>query len=565
MQYNNIDKYVIGVDFGTDSCRAIIVNACTGVEVAQTVSHYTRWDGGNKNALYCDASKCQYRQHPLDYIESMENAVTNLVKGVSQGVRSCIKGLSFDTTSSTPVLTDINGTPLALSPEFQDNPNAMFILWKDHSAIKEADEINKLARISPIDYTSYSGGIYSSEWVWAKVLHVVREDNDIQRKAYSWVEHCDWITGLVVGNTNPYLMKRSRCAAAHKAMWHESWGGLPSEEFLSQLDPSLARFRRSINEQTYTGDNKAGNLSKEWAEKFGLSTEVSVSVGLVDAHAGAVGAGIEPYTLTRIIGTSTCDILIASKEEIGDMLIPGICGQADGSVIPGYIGLEAGQSAFGDIYAWYKNTLLWPAERIIAKTKHLDKNQKELLVNSFNESIIAELSEAAVSLTPGAGSLIALDWLNGRRSPDADFSVQGAIIGMNLSTTAPMIFRALVEATAFGSKAIVDHFINSGIAIKSVLAIGGIPLKSPLVMQIMADVLNVTIKVTKSDQTCALGAAMFAAVASGICEDVEKAQKAMTQEYLTEYIPNTKNVAVYDSLYKEYQRLGSFINDRSEL
>ena len=344
-------QYVIGLDYGTDSCRAVIVDAENGNEIASSVKYYPRW----KEGKYCNPQANQYRQHPLDYTETLEASVKDALAVAPAEVAENIVGIAFDTTGSTPVLTDANGTPLSLLPEFAENPNAMFVLWKDHTAVAEATEINQLAKTWKIDYTVYEGGIYSSEWVWAKMLHVLRKDESVRRAAYSWVEHCDWLPALLTGNIKPETLLRSRCAAGHKAMWHASWNGLPSEEFLTSLDPLLAGYRARLYNETYPSDTVVGNLTSEWADRLGLTTNVAVAAGAFDCHFGAVGAQIVPGAFVRVIGTSTCDIMVAPYDELGDKLIPGICGQVDGSVVPGMIGLEAGQSAFGDVYAWFSN------------------------------------------------------------------------------------------------------------------------------------------------------------------------------------------------------------------
>lgn len=547
-------KYVIGLDYGSDSCRAVIVEAETGKEIASSVKYYKRWMEGK----YCDPQANRYRQHPLDYMESLVESVQEALSKSPEGTAQNVVGLSFDTTGSTPVLIDNEGTPLALRPEFAENPNGMFILWKDHTAIKEAAHINELAKTWDLDYTAYEGGIYSSEWVWAKVAHVLSEDEKIRETAYSWVEHCDWMTAFLTGKTKPEEIIRSRCAAGHKAMWLEEWEGLPSEDFLVAVSPYLKGYRERLFRNTYTSNEKVGTLTPEWAEKLGLSINVVVGVSAFDCHMGAVGAEIGPKTFVRVIGTSTCDIMVASYEEMKHKLIPGICGQVDGSVIPGMIGLEAGQSGFGDIYAWFKKVLAWPIKNILAKSTILDDATKEKLIEETLDLMIPALSEEAAKIPVSESGVLAIDWMNGRRTPDASQLVKGTITGLNLGTNAPMIFKALVEATAFGSKAIVDRFIENGIEIDTVIGIGGISQKSPLVMQALADVLGMPIKVAKSEQACAFGAAMFASVAAGVHKDIYEAQKAMGQGFSHEYTPNEANHKIYMELYKKYLQLGKF-------
>jgi L-ribulokinase len=360
------------------------------------------------------------------------------------------------------------------------------------------------------------------------------------------VEYCDWLPALITGTTGLKELKRGRCAAGHKAMWDPEWNGLPDEKFLTTLGPELAGLRSNLFDETYTSDAAAGTLSPEWAEKLGLSTDVVVGVSAFDCHMGAVGAEITPNTLVRAIGTSTCDILVAPYEEMKDKLIPGICGQVDGSVIPGMVGLEAGQSGFGDVYAWFKNVLAWPLQFLD------DEAQRK----AIEDKILPALSEEAAKVPVEESTIVATDWLNGRRTPDADQTVTGTIAGLNLGSSAPRIFRALVEATAFGSRAITDRFAEHGIEIKEVVGIGGVAKKSPFVMQTMADVLNMPIKVSVSEQAMALGAAMFAAVVAGLYATVEEAQNAMGQGFEKTYYPIAENAVQYDEIYKKYIELG---------
>lgn len=545
-----MSKYVIGVDFGTDSCRALIVDAYTGEEISTSVKYYPRWSEGK----YCNPSLNQYRQHPLDYIEVLECSIKEAISSSSADVADNIIGLGFDTTGSTPVFTDANGTPLALLDEFSENPNAMFILWKDHTAVEEAAEINELAKKWHTDYTAYEGGVYSSEWVWAKVLHVLREDEEIRKAAYSWVEHCDWIPAILTGKTKPESMYRSRCSAGHKAMWHPSWDGLPPEEFLTALDPLLSGFRARLYDKTFTSDELVGYLTEEWATRLELTTDVAVSVGAFDCHMGAVGAQISENTLVKAIGTSTCDIMIASYDAIEDKLIPGICGQVDGSVVPGMIGLEAGQSAYGDLFAWFKNILEWALRSTFQGIDSSD-NKFSKVVNEAIDNIIPVLSEEASKIPLSGDAIISTDWINGRRTPDANQMLKATISGLSLGATAPAIFRSLVEAAAFGAKAIADRFTSNGIEIKEVVGIGGISYKSPFVMQVLADVMGMPIKIAKTEQTCALGAAMFAAVAAQVHENIFIAQNKMGQGFSETYFPDKDAHKIYQKLYLKYQKL----------
>jgi len=362
------EPYVIGVDYGTDSVRSILVNAMNGNEVAASVFYYPRW----KEGLYCDTSLNQFRQHPLDYIEGLEYTIKECIQKAGAAIAQNVKAISVDTTGSSPVAVDNKGTPLALTAGFENNPNAMFVLWKDHTSVKEAAQINEHAAKFPVNYLQYVGGIYSSEWFWAKLLHVLREDEAVRKNIASWVEHCDWIPFLLTGEKDVNILKRGVCSAGHKALWAKEFEGLPPNEFFATLDPLLNGFTKKLFTQTYTADKKAGTISSYWAQRLGLPADVTIGVGAFDAHMGAVGGQIEPYHLSKVMGTSTCDILVAPLADIEGRLVKGICGQVNGSVIPGMIGLEAGQSAFGDIYAWFKSVLEWPTKNLLQNSSVID-------------------------------------------------------------------------------------------------------------------------------------------------------------------------------------------------
>ena len=548
------DQFVIGVDYGTDSVRSIIVNAANGNEIAASVFYYPRW----KQGLYCDASVNQFRQHPLDYVEGLEQTIKNCLQEAGPDIAAHVKAISVDTTGSSPVAVDETGTPLALLPAFEKNPNAMFVLWKDHTATKEAAEINEHATKFETNYLKFVGGIYSSEWYWAKLLRILRADEKVRGAVYSWVEHCDWIPFLLAGGTDAKQMKRGVCSAGHKALWSKDFNGLPPEAFFSTLDPLLTGFTEKLFTETYTADQSAGNLSAEWATRLGLTTGVVIGVGAFDAHMGAVGGQIEAYHLSKVMGTSTCDMLVAPISEVEGKLVKGICGQVPGSVIPGMMGMEAGQSAFGDAYAWFKNILTWPLQKLLPQSGIIDAETAAKLIEETSNNIIFELSKQAEQIVPGESNELALDWFNGRRTPDANQLLKGAIAGLNLGTDAPKIFRAIAEATCFGAKAIVDRFNEQGVPVKGLIGIGGVAKKSPFIMQMMADVINMPIRIHKSEQTCALGAAMFAATAAGIYKKVEDAMTAMGQGFDAEYFPNKERVEIYKKRYEKYQQLGQF-------
>lgn len=549
-------NYVIGVDYGTDSVRSVLVDTSNGNEISSSVFFYPRW----KKGLYCDASINQFRQHPLDYIEGLTHTIKDCIaKAGGEHIAAHIKGIAVDTTGSTPVAVNEAGVPLALTEGFENNPNAMFVLWKDHTAIKEANEINAHVEKSEVDYLKYAGGIYSSEWFWSKLLHILRTDKKVRNQTVSWVEHCDWIPFLLCGETDIKNMKRSRCAAGHKALWAEEFNGLPSEKFLSTLDPLLKGFRAKLFTATYTSDAPAGNLSKAWADELGLSTDVVIGVGAFDAHMGAVGGQIEPYYLSKVMGTSTCDILVAPNRDMDGKLIKGICGQVDGSVIPNMAGLEAGQSAFGDVYAWFKNLISWPIEHLISESELLDPATAEALKIELEGKIISTLSKQAEALGDGDYEELAIDWLNGRRTPNANQELKGAVTGLGLGSDAPRVFRALAEATCFGAKSIVECFKDQQVPVKGIIGIGGVAKKSPYIMQMMADILEMPIRIHRFEHTCALGAAMFAAVAGGIYPNVEAAMNAMGTGFEKEYKPNKKKQKMYREHYQQYQALGRYL------
>jgi L-ribulokinase len=548
------DAFVLGLDYGTDSCRAVLIDAADGSEAAIAVKNYSRW----KRGLYCNAALNQFRQHPQDYLEALIGTVKETVSR-ARSAAGRIKGIAIDTTGSTPCAVDASGSPLALKAEFAENPSAMFVLWKDHSALEEAAEINRLSRSWETDFTRFEGGIYSSEWYWAKIMRVFREDPRVAENAASFLEHCDWMTMLLTGQ-NLSEVRRSRCAMGHKAMWHRSFeGSYPSADFLSRLHPGLVKIRESLGSETYTSDKPAGLLSKDWASTLGLPAGIPVAVGAYDAHMGAVGGGIKPRWLVKVMGTSTCDMIVGpvSAAEM-EKPVRGICGQVDGSIVPGMTGYEAGQSSFGDVYAWFRQLLMWPLETILPALEGIDEAVKEKLRNEIGKKILPRLEKDGASLNPAGTGIVALDWLNGRRTPDANQRLKSALTGLSLGSDAVGIYRALAESTAFGARAIVERFREEGVAIEGIIGIGGVARKSPFVMQIIADVLDMPIHVPSGDQSVALGAAMFASVAAGLYPDIPAAQKALCSPIEKIYSPNQESAAMYGELYRRYKSLGAF-------
>lgn len=543
------ENYVLGADFGSDSVRVVIIDAANGSTAGSAVQEYPRWQKG----WYCEARENRFRQHPLDYIECFEKVVKEaLAPSFTTADRIC--GICVDTTGSTPALCDASGTPLAFDPRFADDPDAMFILWKDHSAVQEADDFNQLAHSqSETDYTQYVGGTYSSEWFWAKLLHVARTNEKVMEAAYGAIEHCDWFPALLTGTTALHTIKRSRCAAGHKMAWHASWGGYPSEAFLAKLHPSLVKIRRSLGTETYTSDTVAGLLTEQWAVRLGLPRGIPVCVGAYDAHIGAVGGGVAEGVMVKSVGTSTCDIIIGPHPQQGERerLVKGIAGQVDGSVVPNYIGYEAGQSAYGDFYAWFRDIVMWPV-------KNMGLVKDKQLVIAMEKQVLGALEKEAQSREPTANSPIALDWINGRRSPYADQKLTGALTGLTLGTDAPQVMRMLLESTAFGARAILECFSAGGIRIDKIVAIGGVARKSVIGMQILADVTGRDIHVTEHDLAPAIGAAVFASVAAGLYPDVPAAQQALCAKTGRVHTPDPTRVAIYDQLYRRYLQLGAF-------
>jgi len=523
-------SYTIGLDYGTNSVRALLVELGTGAEIATSVFEYPSGSAGILTDL---RDPLVARQNPQDYIDGAISVIRGVLSGASpipDFSSSQVIGIGVDTTGSTPIPVDAQGTPLAFKPEFAGNLNAMAVLWKDHTGHAEAAEITELAAKIRPQFLAKCGGTYSSEWFWSKILHNVRTHPEVARHAASWVEHADYMPALFSGRTAPDLIRRSICAAGHKCLYSRSWGGFPDAEFLSQLDPQLVEVVASLPSETYHAGEVAGNLCQEWADLTGLSTGIPVSVGAFDAHLGAVGAGITPGALVKIIGTSTCDLMVAPlSSPLPD--IPGLCGIVPDSVLPGYYGLEAGQSAVGDIFNWFVNTLE------PGKLSH------------------QELTAEAEKLKPGQSGLLALDWHNGNRTVLVDQLLTGGVIGLTLKTTPAELYRAWIEATAFGARVIVDRLEESGQQVTRVINCGGIAAKNPMVMQIYADVLGRPILISASSQTCALGSAIAGAVAAGAYQTFGDAIGDITQLSPVQFAPEPASQTVYERLYGLYREI----------
>jgi len=530
--------YTIGLDFGTNSVRTLIVNIEDGSEIATAVHEYETGEAG----IILDAADHNLaRQNPADYLKGTEVTITEALAAAKKAEKDFdtdkIIGIGVDTTGSTPLPVTADGTPLAMLDEFKGNPNAHAWLWKDHTAFAEAAEITELAEKQNPEYLAKCGGTYSSEWFFSKILHCLRTDPRVFDAAHSWVECADYIPAVLTANEKPDKMLRSRCAAGHKAMFAEQWGGLPAKDFLAKLDPKLGELRDRLYDKTYTVETPAGKLTENWAKKLGLKPGIPIAVGAFDAHLGAVGSGIGPGKLVKIIGTSTCDMLVSEPgEKLPD--IPGICGIVDGSIVPGHYGLEAGQSAVGDIFNWFVNYI---------KPGGAQTGSHEAL------------TEAAAGLKPGQSGLLALDWNNGNRTILVDQRLTGLLIGQTLLTKPGEIYRALIEATAFGALTIINRFEEYNLQVNEVINCGGIAEKNPLLMQIYTDVTGREMKTSRSAQSCALGAAIAGAVVApkeaGGYESVPKAQKAMCGVKERTFKPIPENRKTYQELYKLYKQI----------
>jgi len=530
----------MGLDFGTNSCRSLLVDVENGRELASRVISYPSGDEG----IILDPSEPNLaRQNPADYIHGIEAGIKGaLQKGQEADPEFApgdVIGIGVDTTGSSPMPVDSEGQPLCFHEKFRNNPAAMVWLWKDHTGYREAAQITQLASDIRPQYLSKIGGTYSSEWWWSKILHCRNTAREVYDAAASWVEICDWIPAVLIGDLSPERMKRSICAAGHKAMFHPSWNGLPDVDFLDRLSPGLGMLRPRLYDAAHTADQAAGTLSPQWAQKLGLSPSVVVAVGAFDAHMGAVGAGISPGTLVKIIGTSTCDIMVHPNDKaLRD--IPGVCGIVDGSVVRGYYGIEAGQSGVGDIFLWFVNNLV-PEE-----------------YGKSPDAQFKSLEKAGAALKPGETGLLALDWNNGNRTVLVDVRLSGMLIGQTLHTRPHEIYRALLEATGFGALVIIDRIEEYGVPIRQVINCGGLASKNSLLMQIYADITGRPMKISRSEQTPALGAAVFAAVAAGAknggYDSVAGAQNAMVGTG-REYLPIEENRPTYRRLYSLYRQL----------
>jgi len=530
--------FTIGIDYGTNSVRALVVRCADGREFGSCVVNYP---SGHQGVLLDPRDHNVARQSPADYLFGLERSVKGaLAQAKKQQGFSAAKviGLGVDTTGSSPIPVDARNVPLALDPKWEKNLHAQCWLWKDHTSWREAAKITALAAQHRPHFIAKCGNTYSSEWFWAKLWHCLNVDPKVFRAAYSWVELCDWIPSVLAGVTDPRAVKRGVCAAGHKALYAEEWGGLPDKEFLALLDPQLADLRDRLYAQAHDASASAGNLSPESAKILGLPAGIPIAIGEFDVHYGAIGCGVAEGTLVKVIGTSTCDCgVVSAAKTVPD--IPGICGIVKGAILPGFYGIEAGQSAVGDIFKWFVEGVLNDAK------------------------LHAALTADAAKLAPGQSGLLALDWNNGNRTILVDQRLTGLLVGQTLYTTPAEIYRALIEATAFGARAIIERIKEYGVPVDRVVCAGGIAEKNPLLMQIYADITGCTMLVAGSSQACALGSAVSAAVLAGAHRDFPTAQRKMTSLKRVAYKPRPKARQTYDQLYALYRQLHDSFGGRA--
>ncbi|HEY8991728.1 MAG TPA: ribulokinase [Luteolibacter sp.] len=524
--------YTIGIDYGSNSVRALVVRTSDGAELGVSVFNYP---SGNQGIILDPADHHLARQNPADYLLGLESTVKEaLAMAVAAGEGFSpdqVVGIGVDGTGSSPIPVDAHNIPLSFDGKYASNPNALCWLWKDHTSVDEAEKITQTAAATRPQYLAKIGGTYSSEWFWAKLWHCLNVDSEVFDAAFSWVELSDFVPATLAGVRDPRQIVRGVCMAGHKALYSEDWNGLPDEEFLSSLDPKLAALRSRLFDRAHDASVPAGKLCAEWAAKLGLKEGIAIAIGEMDVHYGAIGCGVDEGTLVKVIGTSTCDCAVVSAEKsVAD--IPGICGIVKGAILPGFFGIEAGQSAVGDIFKWWVEG-----------------------VCQGDGALHAKLTEEAAALKPGQSGLLALDWNNGNRTILVDQRLTGLLLGQTLHTSRSEIYRALIEATAFGARAIIERIREYGVPVNRIVCSGGIAEKNPMLMQIYADVTGCEMRVARSSQACALGGAVGASVVAGVHPDFATAQAAMTGLKDVVFRPQAAGQALYEELYGLYSKL----------
>jgi L-ribulokinase len=523
--------YTLGVDFGTNSARALVVRCSDGAELGSCVVDYP---SGERGVLLDPADPHLARQHPGDYLFALERGVRGALAAARarRGFRAeAVVGVGVDTTGSSPIPVDRANRPLALSPRWRRNLSAQCWLWKDHTAWREAERITEAAARTRPRFIAKCGNRYSSEWFWSKIWHCLSVSPDVFRAAHSWVELADWVPSVLAGVEDPARVVRGVCAAGHKALYSDDWGGLPDEAFLRGLDPRLAALRGRLYARAHDATAAAGRLCAGWARRLGLPAGIPVAIGEFDVHYGAIACGVREGTLVKVIGTSTCDCaVVPARRRVRD--IPGICGIVPGAILPGFYGIEAGQSAVGDIFSWWVET-----------------------VCAGDAGLHARLTAEAARLAPGQSGLLCLDWNNGNRTVLVDPRLTGLIVGCTLHTTRAEVYRALIEGTAFGARMIIERLRAYGVPVRRIVCAGGIAEKNPLLMQIYADVTGCALLVAGSQQACALGAAISAAVLAGSHRGFPQAQRAMARLGARRYRPDPRRRRTYERLYAQYRVL----------
>ena len=549
-------EFVIGVDFGTDSVRALILDAEDGQTIAAAESIYPRWSQGR----YQNPDRKIFRQHPLDTLEAFEDCMQKALSQAGDTARRHVIGIAVDSTGSTPCPVDETGKPLALVAGFEENPNAMFHLWKDHSATVEAVQINQaFSEFNGQDFTKYMGE-YISEWFWSKILHVIHEDPPVANATSTWVEHCDWVPAILCGKDQPDQLTRSACAAGHKALWHSEWGGLPDRRCLNGIHSAFGKVYDHFATPPQPADQPHGRISQKWANILGIPETTMIGGSSLDAHAGAVGAGIRKGVMVVNIGTSTVNILVEDAPNLIDKDLTSVCGQAENSVLPGLIGIETSQAAFGDVYAWFQDLLMLPLDKLLRDVTDLNNDKQKQIIDEIKGRLLVVLEDEAAQL-PIKDGVVALDWLNGRRYPDPNETLKSAMAGLSLGTGAGEIYQGLVMATAFGQKRILDRLLEAGIQIDEIIAVGGIAKKSPFVLQTLADVLGRPIKVSQAEYASARGAAIYAAVGAGVYASIPAAQEHLCLGFDKIYYPDSDQTMALSDAYQQYLRLGKWMEE----
>lgn len=544
---------VAGVDYGSDSVRVSVLDASTGAVITTVSREYPRWAKGQ----FCEARENRFRQHPRDHLETLEACFGQIAEEIGEGA---IAALAVDATGSTPAPVDGRGTPLALLPEFADDPDAMFWLWKDRTSTKEAEQVHRALASGDTDYTMYQG-VYSSEWWWAKILRASTTNSRVRKAARSWVEHADWIPNLLVGREDVHDFGRSACAAGHKALYNERLGGMVPRDVLHALHPTLAEVADTFRTPPLAAGAHLGTLTAEWARRLRLTTDTIVGVGSLDAHAGGVGAGIDARSMVKVMGTSTVDLFLTSYEAIEGRDLHLLCGIAEDSIVPGHLGGETSQAAFGDLFAWYSRLLTWPIAHTLMPelVSVLGEDEAHAVARRAQASLLSDLEAQAI--TRDASGIVALDWINGRRYPDVAEAASASLVGLRIGHDAVDIYRSLVHAAVLGSKAIYESLAGEGLTFDRVVLVGGIAKKSPYICQSMADALNTQVVVCEEDEVCAAGAAMYAATAAGIAATVPDAQMLLRPTISARYVPSAEGVRLFDAAFAEYRAVGRLIGE----